>query len=88
VSLKPQQCSSRSSWWHGTVGSGLKAQTANERQWLRTPQAIRKFLCPQIQTADYAGHAHELARRYIAAGSAPACHFPIAFTPGNSGWSQ
>jgi hypothetical protein len=44
----------------------------------------RRFKPP----ADYAGHAHELARRYIAAGSAPACHFPIAFTPGNSGWSQ
>jgi 2-polyprenyl-3-methyl-5-hydroxy-6-metoxy-1,4-benzoquinol methylase len=31
----------------------------------------------------YAAHAADLARRYIAAGSAPARHFPIAFTPGS-----
>jgi hypothetical protein len=36
----------------------------------------------------YAGHADDLARRSIAVGSAPARHFPIAFTPGNSGWNQ
>jgi SAM-dependent methyltransferase len=31
----------------------------------------------------YAANAADLARRYIAAGSAPARHFPIAFTPGS-----
>jgi SAM-dependent methyltransferase len=31
----------------------------------------------------YAANAAELARRYIAAGSAPARHFAIAFTPGS-----
>ena len=31
----------------------------------------------------YAAKAADLARRYIAAGSAPARHFPIAFTPGS-----
>ena len=31
----------------------------------------------------YAGHAAELARRYIAAGSAPARHFAAAFTHGS-----
>jgi SAM-dependent methyltransferase len=29
----------------------------------------------------YAGHAAELAQRYLEAGSAPARHFPAAFTP-------
>jgi hypothetical protein len=31
----------------------------------------------------YATNAADLARRYVAAGSAPARHFPIAFTPGS-----
>jgi hypothetical protein len=36
----------------------------------------------------HAANAAELAPRYVAAGSAPARQFPIAFTPRNSGWSQ
>jgi SAM-dependent methyltransferase/SOS-response transcriptional repressor LexA len=40
--------------------------------------------CMDLRTVQfYAGHAAELARRYVAAGSAPARHFPVAFTPGS-----